>query len=52
MLTDKIKFYFDRSRGTYGTLRLKADLAEEDGLQVSRRRIGRLMSSAREQGSL
>lgn len=46
MLTDKIRFYFDRSRGTYGTLRLKADLTEEDGLQVSRRRIGRLMGSA------
>lgn len=46
MLTDKIRFYFDRSRGTDGTLRLKADLTEEDGLQVSRRRIGRLMGSA------
>ena len=46
MLTDKIKFYFDRSRGTYGTFRLKADLGEEDGLQVSRRRIARLMDSA------
>ncbi|CAM3947806.1 IS3 family transposase [Deinococcus frigens] len=46
VLREKIEFYFDRSRGTYGTLRLKADLAEEDGLQVSRRRIGRLMRSA------
>ncbi|WP_221284439.1 IS3 family transposase [Deinococcus humi] len=45
-LTNKIKFYFDRSRETYSTFRLKAGLAEEDGLQVSRRRIGRLMGSA------
>ncbi|GGL87035.1 hypothetical protein GCM10010840_26160 [Deinococcus aerolatus] len=29
MLTDEIKCSFDRSRGTYGTLRLKADLAEK-----------------------
>ena len=45
-LRAKIEFYFERSRGTYGTPRLKADLAEEAGLQVSRRRIGRLMGSA------
>jgi putative transposase len=46
VLRAKIEFYFERSRGTYGTPRLKADLAEEAGLQVSRRRIGRLMGSA------
>lgn len=46
VLQGKIKFYFERSRNTYGTPRLKVDLAEEDGLQVSRRRIGRLMNAA------
>lgn len=46
VLQEKIWFYFERSRGTYGALRLKADLAEEDGLRVSRRRIGRLMNTA------
>lgn len=46
VLQGKIKFYFERSRDTYGTPRLKVDLAEEDGLQVSRRRIGRLMNAA------
>ena len=46
VLEEKIKFYFERSRGTYGTPRLKVDLAEEAGLQVSRHRIGRLMRSA------
>jgi len=37
VLSERIEYYFERSRGTYGTLRLKADLAEEDRLQVSRR---------------
>ncbi|MFD1732835.1 IS3 family transposase [Deinococcus malanensis] len=46
VLSENIKFYFERSRENYGTLRLKADLAQEAGLQVSRRRIGRLMKAA------
>jgi hypothetical protein len=36
----KVQHYVARGRGTYGTRRIKALLAQE-GLQVSRRRIGR-----------
>ena len=44
-LTEKIKASHQRSRGTYGTPRIRADLADE-GEQVSRQRIGRLMKAA------
>jgi transposase InsO family protein len=37
--------YFAQGRGTYGTRRLKPLLAQ-DGLQVSRRRIGRVLAQA------
>jgi putative transposase len=41
----KIQHYFAQGRGTYGTRRIKYLLAQE-GLQVSRRRIGRVLSQA------
>nr|WP_083865894.1 IS3 family transposase [Deinococcus peraridilitoris] len=46
VLTAKIITYHQRSRETYGTPRIKEDLAEE-GLMVSRQRIGRLMKAAK-----
>ena len=42
LLAQRIEHHFKESRGTYGTIRLKRDLADE-GLIVSRRRIKRLM---------
>jgi putative transposase len=42
---DKVTHYFAQGRGTYGTRRLKHLLAQE-GLQVSRRRIGRVLALA------
>jgi transposase InsO family protein len=44
-MQDKIQRYCAQGRGTYGTRRLKHLLAQ-DGLQVSRRRIGRLRAQA------
>ena len=40
-----LKILFEQGRGSYGTRRLKKKLAEQ-GIVVSRRRIGRLMSRA------
>ncbi|MFC3860620.1 IS3 family transposase [Deinococcus antarcticus] len=45
VLTEKIRTSFEESRGTYGALRIKADLHEQ-GERVSRQRIGRLMRQA------
>lgn len=42
-LREQIKGYFEQGRGTYGTRRIQRLLAE-NGRQVSRRRIGRLMA--------
>ena len=42
---DKIQRYFVQGRGLYGTRRIKHLLAQE-GLQVSRRRIGRVLAQA------
>ena len=42
---DKIQRYFAQGRGPYGTRRLKPLLAPE-GVQVSRRRIGRVLAQA------
>ncbi|UQN09123.1 IS3 family transposase [Deinococcus sp. QL22] len=39
VLTANIRTSFEESRGTYGALRIKADLCEQ-GEQVSRQRIG------------
>ncbi|AZI45007.1 IS3 family transposase (plasmid) [Deinococcus psychrotolerans] len=44
-LTARIRKSFEDSRGTYGALRIKADLCEQ-GEQVSRERIGRLIRQA------
>jgi transposase InsO family protein len=44
-LRDKVAGYFAQGRGTYGTRRIKYLLAQE-GLVVSRRRIGRVLTQA------
>ena len=44
-LQDKITRYCAQGRGTYGTRRIKQLLAPE-GLQVSRRRMGRILPQA------
>jgi transposase InsO family protein len=44
VLSQKIEAHFEQNRCVYGTRRLKHCLAEEEGEQVSRRRIGRLMA--------
>ena len=44
-LPECLKVLFEKSRGVYGTRRLKRLLANE-GLIVSRRRIGRLLNQA------
>ena len=45
VLTENIEFIFKKSRKTYGTRRIKEELALEDKV-VSLRRIGRLMKAA------
>ena len=45
-LEAKVKQYFAQGRGLYGTRRIKHLLAQE-GLRVSRRRIGRVLHQAR-----
>jgi transposase InsO family protein len=44
-LIEMLKDLFKKGRGTYGTRRLKNKLADQ-GITVSRRRIGRLMVKA------
>ncbi len=44
-LTERLKSLFKQSRATYGSRRLKRKLSEQ-GFQVSRRRIIRLMKKA------
>lgn len=44
-LTEKIRYYHQQSRGTYGASRLHADLADE-GIAVGRKRVARLMRVA------
>jgi transposase InsO family protein len=44
-LQNKVQHYFAQGRGTYGTRRIKYLLVKE-GLVVSRRRIGRLLTQA------
>jgi putative transposase len=44
-LQQKVQHYFAQGRGTYGTRRIKYLLAK-DGLVVSRRRIGRVLTQA------
>lgn len=45
-LTERIRYYHERSRGTYGAPRIHADLREEDHLQIGRKRVARLMREA------
>jgi putative transposase len=44
-LTERIRGYHERSRGTYGTPRIHEDLADE-GIHVGRKRVARLMRAA------
>jgi putative transposase len=44
-LQDKVQRYFAQGCGTYGTRRIKHLLAQE-GLRVSRRRLGRMLTQA------
>jgi putative transposase len=44
-LTEKIRHYHSASRGTYGSPRIHADLADE-GIRVARKRVARLMRAA------
>jgi putative transposase len=43
-LTDRIRSFHKRSRGTYGAPRIHQDLAEE-GIRVGRKRVARLMKA-------
>jgi len=45
VIMDQIRTFHTKSRGTYGTLRIHADLIET-GIQVSRKRVARLMRQA------
>jgi putative transposase len=45
-LTEKIRAHHERSHGTYGAPRIRADLRESDGLPVGRRCVARLMRAA------
>jgi putative transposase len=49
LLTDRIRYFHRRSRGTYGAPRVHADLIEE-GVCVGRKRVARLMRLAGLQG--
>ena len=48
-LTEKIRYYHERSRGTYGSPRIHEDLKDE-GIAVGRKRVARLMQAAGLQG--
>lgn len=48
-LTERIRYYHRRSRGTYGAPRILADLQEE-GIAIGRKRVARLMREAGLQG--
>jgi putative transposase len=45
-LTERIKDIHERARGVYGSRRVQAELRLGQGIQVSRRRVRRLMRSA------
>lgn len=49
ILTDRIRWIHLRSRGTYGSPRIHAELCDE-GVRVSRKRVARLMKAAGLQG--
>ena len=45
-LTDKIKAIHAKSRGTYGSRRIHAELRLEHGIRVGKKRVERLMGLA------
>lgn len=45
-LTERIRHFHQRSRGSYGAPRLHVDLRDFDGTRISRKRVARLMRSA------
>ena len=45
-LTGKIKAIHRRSRGAYGSPMIHAELADEHGIRIGRKRVARLMRSA------
>ena len=46
MLTGKIAAIHRRSRGTYGSPKIHAELADDHGIRVGRKRVARLMRAA------
>jgi putative transposase len=50
ILTDRIRTIHTRSKGTYGAPRIHAELADEEGVRVGRKRVARLMRAASLQG--
>ena len=50
LLTDRIRTIHTRSKGTYGAPRIHAELADEEGVRVGRKRVARLMRAASLQG--
>lgn len=50
VLTDRIRTIHTRSKGTYGAPRIHAELADEEGVRVGRKRVARLMRAASLQG--
>jgi putative transposase len=50
-LTGKIEAIHRRSRGTYGSPNVHAELADDHGIRVGRKRVARLMRAARLRGA-
>ncbi|EQD33400.1 Integrase catalytic region, partial [mine drainage metagenome] len=46
VLSGKIVAIYRRSRGTYGSPNIHAELADDHGIRVSRKRVARLMRAA------
>ncbi len=51
MLTGKIAAIHRRSRGTYGSPNIHAELADDHGIRVGRKRVARLMRAAGLEGA-
>jgi putative transposase len=52
LLTAKIEAIHQRSRGTYGSPMIHAELADDHGLRVGRKRVARLMRAAGLRGAM
>ena len=50
VLTEKIRLIHDQSRRTYGYRRMTTELVEENGEQLGRHKVARLMRNAEIQG--